>query len=576
MLQAPPGAGKTTGVPIALLGEAWAARGRIVMLEPRRLAARAAAHRMASLTGGRVGGLVGFRVRGESAVGPATRIEVVTEGVLTRMLATDPTLEGIAGVIFDEFHERSLIADTGLALTLHTAELVRPDLRLLVMSATLDGERVAALLGDAPVITSEGRAYPVDTHWIPVAGRSRPLDGVAGAVRRAVAETDGDVLVFVPGAAEIRRLAAALVAEWPGGNPRVFSLHGAMPADVQDAAISPSPPGSRKIVIATSVAETSLTIAGVRAVVDSGYARVPRFDVRSGMTRLDTVRVTQDAAEQRRGRAGRTAPGACYRLWSEGEHATLLARRTPEILSADLAPLALDLALAGVDDAGTLRWMDMPPAAALAQARALLRSLEALDDRGAPTEHGVRMASLGLHPRVAHLVIRGHEAGLTRLACEIAALLGERDILPSVGADADPDLALRIAVLRGDGDSSVAPAERARVMRVRDEARRIHERLRAIGKAAATTAAATATPRGASAEPEDRAGSARLRKPALEHDLMQAGETARACLPRSRRTQCRRHGTISHAQRSWRNGEPALAARAGTGAGHRGHRRRRR
>lgn len=525
MLQAPPGAGKTTVVPVALADEAWAAGGRIVMLEPRRLAARAAARRMALLAGEPVGGRIGFRVRGETVVSAATRVEVVTEGVLTRMLATDPTLDGVAAVIFDEFHERSLAADTGLALTLRTAELVRPDLRLLVMSATLDGEAISALLGDAPVISTLGRAHPVDTRWIALPARARPLDGVAAAVKRAVAETDGDVLVFVPGAGEIRRLTAMLADDWPSGNPVVYGLHGSMPAELQDAAIAPSPAGKRKIVIATAVAETSLTIEGVRTVVDSGFARIPRFDVRSGMTRLETVRVTQDAAEQRRGRAGRTAPGVCYRLWSEAEHAMLRARRTPEILSADLAPLALDLALAGVDDPSDLRWLDAPPSAALSQARMLLFELDALDERGTPTPHGRRIASLGVHPRVAHLVMRGHEMGLIRLACEIAALLGERDILRPQGHDSDPDLAHRIALVRGDRDTDEA-VDRGGLMRVRDEARRVRERVTAL-------IAGPTRPDRAGAD-ERRAGSARSRADSMRpraDDLDYAGELLALAYP---------------------------------------------
>jgi ATP-dependent helicase HrpB len=449
----------------------------MVMLEPRRLAARAAARRMAALSGGAVGGFVGYRMRGDTRSGAATRIEVVTEGVLTRMLVSDPTLDGVCAVIFDEFHERSVIADTGLALTLRTAELLRPELRLLVMSATLDGERVAALLGGAPLVTAHGRAFPVETRWIPARPGARPLDAVPMAVQRALSETDGDVLVFLPGAGEIRRMADRIHALVGPGGPRVFALHGTMPAEEQDDAIAPSPPGRRKVVLATSIAETSLTIEGVRAVVDSGLARVPRFDPRSGMTHLETIRVTQDAAEQRRGRAGRVAPGVCYRLWAESEHGALLARRTPEILSADLAPLALDLAQAGADDPATLAWLDAPPAAALAQARTLLAELEALDPAGGPTSHGARMASLGLHPRLAHLVLRGHEAGRTRLACEIAALLGERDLFLRGDHDPDPDLALRIAVLRGDGGTGGEAVDRGRVMRVREEARRIAERV---------------------------------------------------------------------------------------------------
>lgn len=484
MLQAPPGAGKTTAVPLAIHAESWAQGGRIVMLEPRRLAARAAARRMAALNGDRVGGLVGFRVRGESIVGPATRIEVVTEGVLTRMLTRDPTLDGVAAVIFDEFHERSLVADAGLALTLRTAELVRPDLRLVVMSATLDGAAVSRLLGDAPVITAHGRAFPVEVRWAPVRAGMRPVDAVPGVVRKAVEEHEGDVLVFLPGAAEIRRVGETLANAWRQGGPRVIALHGSMPGAEQDAAIAPSAPGERKVVLATSIAETSLTIEGVRVVVDSGLARVPRFDIRSGMTRLETVRVTRDAAEQRRGRAGRVASGVCYRIWGEGEEASLMARRTPEVLSADLAPLALDLAVAGAK-AEELGWLDAPPAAALSQAHALLVELDALSPDGSATEHGSRMSALGLHPRLAHLVLRGAERGELLLSCEIAALLGERDFFKAQGEPGDPDLTLRIAVLRGDEKHDPSAVDRARVMRVRDEARRIAGRVGELAIAAA-------------------------------------------------------------------------------------------
>ena len=451
------------------------------MLEPRRLAARAAARRMALLSGGAVGDLVGFRVRGESQVGPRTRIEVVTEGVLTRMLVRDPTLEGVAAVIFDEFHERSVVADVGLALTLRTAELLRPDLRLVVMSATLDGAAVAALLGGAPVLSATSRAFDVAVQWVPQRAGGRPIDGVAGVVRRAVEETEGDVLVFLPGAAEIRRVAQALESLLPRDGPHVFALHGSMPPAEQDAAIAASPAGTRKVVLATSIAETSLTIEGVRAVVDSGVARVPRFDPGSGMARLATVRVTRAAAEQRAGRAGRVAPGTCYRLWSEAEHAALLAHRTPEILSADLAALALDLALAGATDAADLRWLDAPPTAAMAQARELLTELDALDTRGEATAHGRQMSDLGLHPRLAHLVLCGAEAGRTRLACEIAALLGERDIYSRRGPGApepDPDLAARILAIRGEPGPGDVIADRGSLMRVREEARRIAGRLR--------------------------------------------------------------------------------------------------
>lgn len=480
VLQAPPGAGKTTVVPPALPGEAWARDGKVVVLEPRRLAARAAARRMAALDGTRVGELVGFRMRGETLVGPRTRIEVVTEGVLTRMLASDPTLDGVAAVIFDEFHERSLVADTGLALTLRTAGMVRPDLRIVVMSATIDVAPIASLLGGAPIVTAEGRIHPVETRWTPPRAGTRPLDALPGVVRRAVDENDGDVLVFLPGASEIRRAGDALRALVPAG-VRIFALHGTMPADEQDAAIAPSPPGTRKVVLATSIAETSLTIEGVRTVVDSGLARVPRFDPRSGMTRLETVRITQDAAEQRRGRAGRLAPGACYRLWSEGEHATLLARRVPEMLSADLAPLALDLALAGVDDASALQWLDPPPTAALAQARTLLEELDVLGPGGSVTAHGARVAGLGLHPRLAHMVLRGAESGAAGLACTLAALLSERDVIRRESGDVDPDVATRVAAVRGGDPGHRLVVDRRRAQQVRDESRRIAERVRASG-----------------------------------------------------------------------------------------------
>jgi ATP-dependent helicase HrpB len=478
VLQAPPGAGKTTVVPLALQTEAWAREGRIVMLEPRRLAARAAARRMAATTGGRVGELVGFRVRGESQVSRATRIEVVTEGVLTRMLASDPTLDGVAGVIFDEFHERSLIADTGLALTLRTAEMLRPELRILVMSATLDGEGVSRLLGGAPIVSSQGRMHAVETRWLPPRGDVRPVDFVPVVVRKALEESAGDILVFLPGAGEIARVEGVLRGTLPA-DVHLFALHGSLANETQDEAIAPSRPGARKIVLATSIAETSLTIEGVRVVIDSGLARVPRFDPRSGMTRLETVRVPRDSAEQRRGRAGRTDPGVCYRLWSEGDDAALLARRTPEILSADLAPMLLDLASAGVGDPGELRWLDGPPAGALARARELLTELDALAQDGSASRHGRAMSDIGLHPRLAHMVIHGAERGEARLACELAALLTERDILArsAHGDGPDPNIDTRLAVLRGDDKLDSSRADRGRVMRAREEARRLLARV---------------------------------------------------------------------------------------------------
>jgi ATP-dependent helicase HrpB len=462
VLVAPPGAGKTTYVPLALLEAPWRGGRRIVILEPRRLAARAAAHRMAALLGERVGDTVGFRIRHETRVGPRTRIEVVTEGVLTRMLLDDPALESVAMVIFDEFHERSLAADLGLALTLQSRQLLRDDLRVLAMSATLDGARVAALLGDAPVVRSEGRSFPVETRYVDPRG-ARVERAVASAIRRALAEHEGDVLAFLPGAGEIRR-AEALLADAPlAPRVRLAPLFGNLDQEAQDRAIAPSPPGERKVVLATSIAETSLTIEGVRVVVDSGLARVPRFSPRTGMTRLETVRVSRASADQRRGRAGRVAPGICYRLWPEHESAGLLAHSTPEILEADLAPLALDLAVAGVRDPAELQWLDEPPAAAFAQARELLHELDALDHSGRATAHGRAMAELALHPRLAHMLLRARDLELGDIACDLAALLGERDVLRWDGPTADADVRLRLLVMNDARDRAEASRFGARV-----------------------------------------------------------------------------------------------------------------
>jgi ATP-dependent helicase HrpB len=484
VLQAPPGAGKTTRVPLALLDEPWLAGQRIVMLEPRRLAARAAAARMAHTLGERVGETVGYRVRMDTVVGPRTRVEVVTEGVLTRMLQRDPTLDGTGLVIFDEFHERSLNADLGLALCLQTQQLLRPELRALVMSATLDGAAVARLLGDGtPVVTSPGRAFPVQTRWADA--RPEGFNGVESAVartvRRALGESAGDVLVFLPGAAEIGRVERMLLASGDplGGDTYVAPLFGSLPQPAQDRAIAPSVPGRRKIVLATSIAETSLTIEGVRVVVDSGLARVPRFSPRSGMTRLETVRVSRASAEQRAGRAGRVAPGACYRLWPEHEHHGLVPHGTPEILEADLAALALELAEAGVADPAELRWLDAPPAAAYAQARELLAQLGALGASGRITAHGRRMADFALHPRLAHMLLRARALQLGAVACDLAALLAERDVLRSDAGAGDADLRLRLELLRG-GEREVAgraSVDRDGVRRVRDAARELRRRL---------------------------------------------------------------------------------------------------
>jgi ATP-dependent helicase HrpB len=469
VLQAPPGAGKTTRVPLALLDEAWLERRRIVMLEPRRLAARAAARRMAETLGETPGETVGYRIRHETRVGPRTRIEVVTEGVLTRLLQSDPALEAFGLVIFDEFHERSIHADLGLALTLQSRSLLREDLRVLVMSATLDGAPVALLLGGAPIVTSEGRSHPVETRHRPPRAGTLVEAAVAAAVREALAADAGDVLAFLPGAGEIRR-AEAMLGDIPAD---VVPLHGSLPQGLQDRALGPSVPDRRKVVLATSIAETSLTIDGVRVVVDGGLSRVPRYSPRSGMTRLATVRVSRASADQRRGRAGRQAPGICYRLWNAHEEPTLLPRGVPEILETDLAPLALELATAGIADPGELAWLDPPPAAALAEARGLLGQLGALDPAGRITPHGRRLTRFALHPRLAHMVVRARELGAGEAACELAALLSERDMLRLQEGQADADLGLRLDLLRGVVVHS--DVDRDTLRRVRTETRHCWE-----------------------------------------------------------------------------------------------------
>ncbi|MEP7383168.1 MAG: ATP-dependent helicase HrpB [Gemmatimonadota bacterium] len=459
VLQAPPGAGKTTVVPLELLGEPWLAGGKILMLEPRRLAARAAAHRMAQLLGEQVAQTVGYRVRRDTRVGSSTRIEVVTEGVLTRMLNSDPTLDGIGLVIFDEFHERSLHADLGLALTRQTQQVVRGDLRILVMSATLDGEPVARLLGGAPVVTSAGRMFPVEARWLPRRAEQRLEGAMAAAIRLAVREVEGDVLAFLPGQGEIHRVAELLGGESLGAGIEVLPLYGNLPIEAQDHAIAPSPPGRRKVVLATSIAESSLTIEGVRCVVDSGVSRIARFSPAVGMTRLETVRVSRASAEQRAGRAGRLGPGVVYRLWAMEEHAGLVPFTAPEIVDADLAPLALELAAAGVQRVDDLAWLDQPPAASLDRARSLLRWLGALDVDGRITPHGGRMARLAAHPRVSHMLLRARDEEGSGLACDIAALVGERDILRADWPQHDADLRSRVDVLRALRRKERLPSE---------------------------------------------------------------------------------------------------------------------
>lgn len=459
VLEAPPGAGKTTRVPLALLDQSWLQHRRILMLEPRRLAARSAAQFMATTVGETVGGTIGYRVRGEARVSPRTRVEVVTEGVLTRMLSSDQSLSDYGVIVFDEFHERSLHADLGLALVLETQQHLRDDLRILIMSATLDGLAVAQLLSTpakpAVVIRSEGIAHPVETLYRPPRNGDRVEAIVSRVVREAISANEGDVLVFLPGAGEQRRVAARLSGDTLLHDARVtmHQLHGAMPLAAQDAAIAPAPVGTRKVVLTTSVAETSLTVAGIRVVIDSGLSRLPRFDARAGLTRLETVRVSRASADQRRGRAGRVAPGTCYRVWDQHEDAALVPRTRPEMLDADLSSLALELADAGIHDPTTLRWLDVPNAGAYARARELLSQLGAIDTAGRITPHGTRMATLPLQPRLAHLLLVAQQRGLTRLGGDIAALLEERDILSGqnsamAGSMPPSDLRLRVDALQ--------------------------------------------------------------------------------------------------------------------------------
>ncbi len=444
VLVAPPGAGKTTVVPLELLGEPWRGDGRIIVLEPRRLAARAAAERMAATLGENVGETVGFRVRMQSRISARTRIEVVTEGVFTRMILADPELAGIACVIFDEFHERSLDADLGLALAIDTQRLLRDDLRLLVMSATLDGAAVARLLDGAPVIESQGRMFPVETRYLGRDDRLRLEDQVVRAVDKALAEQSGSLLVFLPGQGEILRTAERL-AERKRPDVEIAPLYGALDPRDQDRAIKPAAVGVRKIVLATSIAETSLTIQGVRVVIDCGLARVPRFDPSSGLTRLATVRVSRAAADQRRGRAGRTEPGACYRLWNEAETRAFPAYADPEILDADLSGLALDLARWGAKNVTDLAFLDPPPAAAFGEARALLARLEALDGKGVLTPHGRALSAVPLPPRLAHMVLKAAETGQALRAALGAALITERGL-----GGRDVDLRRRLESLDRD------------------------------------------------------------------------------------------------------------------------------
>ncbi len=475
VLVAPPGAGKSTVVPLALLAADWSRGQKILLLEPRRLAARAVASRMAQTLRERVGETVGYRMRLDTRIGPRTRLEVITEGILTRLLQQDAALEGVAAVLFDEFHERSLHADLGLALCREAQESLGLPLRLLVMSATIDAAAVAARLGNAPVVTAAGRTFPVSTHYL---GRSLPLlpeqrsfspreiEPVAGHIQRVLAETDGDVLVFLPGSPEIQRLRGLLEAARIAALD-IHPLYGELNIEAQQQVLQPAAAGRRKLILATNIAETSLTIDGVRVVIDMGLARRSLFDPGTGMERLVTVRISQASAVQRAGRAGRTASGSAWRLWGESAQATLALQTPPEILTSDLAPLALELAQWGARDASRMQWMDLPPAAALAQARDLLRRLEAIDAEGAITLTGRAMLDSGLHPRLAHMLVRARGTPLQALAARLAALLSERDLLQRAR---DPDMRTRLELLRGEGRGAVDPGALARV---RELARRL-------------------------------------------------------------------------------------------------------
>jgi ATP-dependent helicase HrpB len=467
LLQAPPGAGKTTRVPLALLDTPWRGQRKILMLEPRRLAARSAARFMAGQLNEKAGHTVGYRTRLDTRVSAATVIEVVTEGILTRMIQNDPALEDYAAVIFDEFHERSLQADLGLALVRESQQVLRNDLRLLVMSATLDTAPLAKLLQDAPVLTSHGRSFAVAVQYLPPTRNERLSESVVSAVHKALADETGSLLVFLPGVGEIRRVAGMLAGQ-VGADTRISPLYGNLSGADQDRAITPAPPGERKIVLATAIAETSITIDGIRVVIDSGQQRGAAFDANSGMTRLVTGRLSRAAAEQRKGRAGRTRAGVCYRLWSEADQFSLADYSPPEITTADLAPLVLELAQWGARNPNDLNWIDPPPAAHWQQAVSLLQWLDMLDEDGAITTHGVEARTLGCHPRLAHMVLRGRALGWPVLAAELAALLEERDLL---GRSAGSDMGQRVQLLRGEYSGERVDASRLRL--VRESARRL-------------------------------------------------------------------------------------------------------
>ncbi len=467
LLRAPPGAGKTTRVPPALLAADWLGQARVLMLEPRRLAARSAARFMARERGEPIGRSVGYRTRLDTRVSADTRIEVVTEGILTRMIQSDPGLENVGCIIFDEFHERSLQADLGLALTREVQQALRPDLRLLIMSATLAVDALRDKLDQPPLLEAHGRSFPVELRYRPPPRERRLLDHVVNTVCAALDEDSGSVLVFLPGAREIRRVERGLEHRLPA-EVRLCPLYGQMRPEDQDAAVAPSPPGERKVVLATAIAESSLTIEGIRVVIDAGLQRRAAFDPNAGMSRLITERVSRASAEQRAGRAGRLEDGVCYRLWSEAEQQRLQPHTAAEIQQADLAGLVLEIAAWGERDPGRLLWLDPPPRAHWDQASGLLQQLEALGSDSTITEHGRNLAGIGLHPRLAHLLLRGRERGLGRVAAELAALLSDRDLLP---AGSGSDLSERLDALR----RGHAKVSRARLKPLRQLANRLME-----------------------------------------------------------------------------------------------------
>jgi ATP-dependent helicase HrpB len=450
VLQAPPGAGKTTYIPLALLDAPWLKGKNILMLEPRKLAASASAGRMADMLGEPVGKTVGYHIRMERKIGPETRIEVITEGILTRRIQSDPSLEKTGLVIFDEFHERNINSDLGLALCLESFEDLRKDLRLLIMSATMDIAPVSALMGNAPIIVSEGKSFPVETKYIPALAPQKNTVLIEKACYfaaiKTLSEETGDILVFLPGVKEIKRL-ELMLNEKTDPEINVLPLYGNLSRQAQAAAIFPSLPGKRKIVLATSIAETSITIEGVRVVIDSGLMRVPRFFSGTGMSRLETIPVSKASADQRRGRAGRVSAGMCYRLWSEQSHHLLKPFNTPEILCTELAGFTLELAAWGVSEPEDLKWLDLPPQESIEQARTLLKNLGALDEKGRITSHGKKLSAAGVHPRLGHMIIEGEKTGDGLLACRIAALINERDFLSFRKGEYDADIRSRLEII---------------------------------------------------------------------------------------------------------------------------------